>query len=142
MGSMLRAFFMRPRCPQRRTPGRPATASGRLALLTLVTILGACTLGPDFERPGAAIPHAYKEVKGWKIAAPRDDIDRAAWWAIYHNKTLDGLERQVEVSNQTLAAAEAAYRQAAALVQQARAALFRNRGAALQPHAISYERQR
>jgi NodT family efflux transporter outer membrane factor (OMF) lipoprotein len=115
---------MRPRCPQRRTPGRPATASGRLALLTLVTILGACTLGPDFERPGAAIPHAYKEVKGWKIAAPRDDIDRAAWWSIYHDKTLDGLERQVEVSNQTLAAAEAAYRQAAALVQQARAALF------------------
>ncbi len=31
---------------------------------------------------------------------------------------------QVEVSNQNLAAAEAAYRQAAALVQEARAALF------------------
>jgi NodT family efflux transporter outer membrane factor (OMF) lipoprotein len=81
-------------------------------------------LGPDFERPAAPVPTAYKEVRGWKIATPRDEIDRGAWWSIYHDKTLDALERQVEVSNQNLAAAEAAYRQAAALVQEARAALF------------------
>jgi NodT family efflux transporter outer membrane factor (OMF) lipoprotein len=81
-------------------------------------------LGPDFQRPAAPVPTAYKELKGWKIAAPRDHIDRGAWWSIYHDKTLDALERQVEISNQTLAAAEAAYRQAAAMVQEARAALF------------------
>ena len=67
---------------------------------------------------------AFKELKGWKVGAPRDDIDRGAWWSIYNDTTLDNLERQVEISNQNLAAAEAAYRQAAALVQEARAGLF------------------
>ena len=90
----------------------------------LLVPLGACTLGPDYQPPGAPVPPAYKEVKGWKIAAPGDHLDRGAWWSIYHDPTLDALERQVDVSNQTLAAAEAAYRQAMALVQQARAALF------------------
>src|SRR5262249_11198875 len=73
------------------------------------------------------------ELRGWKIAAPRDDIDRGAWWSIYHDRTLDALEPQVEISNQTLAAAEAAYRQAAAMVQQARAALFPTAGLLYNP---------
>jgi NodT family efflux transporter outer membrane factor (OMF) lipoprotein len=83
-----------------------------------------CTLGPDYERPGAPVPTTYKELKGWKTAAPSDHLDRGAWWSIYRDETLDALESQVDVSNQTLAAAEAAYRQAAAIVQQARAALL------------------
>jgi NodT family efflux transporter outer membrane factor (OMF) lipoprotein len=104
---------------------RPSRAAlGKLVVLILGPIISACALGPDYERPGAPVPIAYKEVKGWKIAAPRDDIERGAWWSIYRDNTLDSLERQVEISNQNLAAAEAAYRQAAAMVQQARAALF------------------
>jgi NodT family efflux transporter outer membrane factor (OMF) lipoprotein len=75
-------------------------------------------------RPAVPLTPSYKEIKGWKIASPRDDIDRGAWWSLYHDRTLDELERQVDVSNQNLAAAEATFRQAAALVQQARAALF------------------
>lgn len=81
-------------------------------------------IGPDYERPSAWTPVAYKELKGWKIAEPRAHLEKGAWWSIYHDPVLDSLERQVEVSNQNLAAAEAAYRQAAALVQEARAALF------------------
>jgi len=106
------------------SPDRPLKLASYLTALLLCVPLAACTLGPDYERPGAPAPPSYKEVKGWKIAAPRDHIDRGAWWSIYQDKTLDALERQVAFSNQTLAAAEAAYRQAAALVQQARAALF------------------
>jgi NodT family efflux transporter outer membrane factor (OMF) lipoprotein len=110
---------------QQRFPIELGTAAlGKLTVLAFASIVSACVLGPDFERPAAPVPTAYKEVRGWKIAAPRDEIDRGAWWSIYHDKTLDALERQVEVSNQNLAAAEAAYRQAAALVQEARAALF------------------
>ena len=37
---------------------------------------------------------------------------------------LDGLERQIDISNQNLKAAEAAFRQAEAIVAQARAGFF------------------
>jgi len=97
---------------------------GWVVVVALASVNTGCVLGPDYEKPGAPVPMAYKEVKGWKLATPRDDIERGAWWSIYHDQTLDALESQVEISNQNLAAAEAAYRQAAAIVQQARAALF------------------
>jgi NodT family efflux transporter outer membrane factor (OMF) lipoprotein len=87
-------------------------------------MLSACVLGPDYHLPEAPLPASYKELKGWKVATPRDHLSRGAWWSIYHDPTLDGLEQQIDVFNQTIAAAEASFRQAAAIVQQARAALF------------------
>jgi NodT family efflux transporter outer membrane factor (OMF) lipoprotein len=95
-----------------------------VALLALATSTGGCALGPDYLRPPAPVPHVYKELKGWKIATPRDAIDRGAWWSIYKDPELDRLERQVAISNQNVAAAEAAFRQSVALVQEARAGLF------------------
>ena len=86
--------------------------------------MAGCAVGPDYQRPAAAVPADYKEIKGWKIAVPRDDLDKGDWWSIYHDPVLDGLERQVEIDNQTLKAAEAAYREAHAVVAEARAQLF------------------
>jgi len=102
----------------------PAGVLGRVVVALLGATLSGCVVGPDYHPPGAPVSPAYKELKGWKIATPRDDIDRGAWWSIYHDQTLNGLEAQVDVSNQNLAAAVAAFRQAAAIVQEARAALF------------------
>ena len=92
----------------------------------LITALGlaACTVGPDYERPSAPEPSKYKELKGWKVATPCDGIERGAWWSVFKDAKLDSLERQVEISNQTVAAAEAAYRLAQALVKEAQAGLF------------------
>ncbi len=67
---------------------------------------------------------AYKELQGWTIAQPQDAAERGAWWSIYNDPDLDRLERQVEVSNQTVQQFEAQYRNAVALVQGARANLF------------------
>src|SRR5271169_6262573 len=86
--------------------------------------IGGCEVGPDYIPPWTTVPIRYKELKGWKIVQPIDELDRGAWWSMYHDKVLDDLVRQVDVSNQNLAAAEAAFRQAVALVQEARAALF------------------
>ena len=41
---------------------------------------------------------------------------RGPWWSIYHDPELDRLERQVDVSNQTVKQFEAQYRNAVALV--------------------------
>jgi NodT family efflux transporter outer membrane factor (OMF) lipoprotein len=96
----------------------------RLLPLALPVLLSACMVGPDYHRPPAPIPVVFKELAGWKPAVPRDDADRGAWWSIYQDPILDTLERQVDISNYTLQAAEAAYRQAVAIMQEARAQLF------------------
>jgi NodT family efflux transporter outer membrane factor (OMF) lipoprotein len=81
-------------------------------------------VGPDYKRPDAPPAPAFKELAGWKISQPADAVDKGAWWSIYHDPELDRLERMVEVSNQTVKQFEAQYRNAVALVGEARAGLF------------------
>jgi NodT family efflux transporter outer membrane factor (OMF) lipoprotein len=95
-----------------------------VAALVLPIVVAGCMVGPDYQRPDAPVPPAFKELAGWKPAQPQDDIDKGAWWAIYRDPELDGLERMVEISNQTVKEYEAQYRNAVALVAEARASLF------------------
>lgn len=97
---------------------------GWLALTGATLVLNACTVGPDYVRPAAIVPAQYKEAKGWKLGAPRDDVDRGDWWRVFRDPELSTLEAQVAVSNQTLKADEANYREAEALIAEARAQLF------------------
>ncbi len=89
-----------------------------------LSLLAGCTVGPDYRKPDAPTAAAFKELAGWRIGQPQDQIDRGAWWSVYRDPVLDGLERQVVVSNQTLKQAEAAYRAAVAAALQARAGLL------------------
>ena len=90
----------------------------------LAALTGGCVVGPDYARPPVVTPEAYKENAGWKVAEPRDDVLRGTWWQLFGDPTLDALEEQVSRGNQDLQVAEATYRQARALVRQARAAYF------------------
>lgn len=94
-----------------------------LAVLAL-GLLSACTVGPDYEKPDAPTPAAYKEGQGWKIGEPSDALDRGPWWRVFGDAELDQLAGQVDISNQTLKASEAAFRQSVALVAESRAAQF------------------
>ncbi|MEA2755459.1 MAG: hypothetical protein QOJ54_1748 [Aliidongia sp.] len=97
----------------------------RYRFLIVPALLGACTVGPDYEKPAAPIQVSFKEAgDAWRQAEPQDAADRGAWWSVYRDPVLDGLERQVEVSNQTLRQAEAVYRQAQALVAEADANFY------------------
>ena len=104
-------------------PGRCAPAL-ILIVIGTVSLFTACSVGPDYVRPTAETPTAYKESEGWKQAEPRDHLVRGAWWEIFSDAELNALEEQVNISNQSLAAAEAQFRQALELVQVARAAYF------------------
>ncbi|HKD76846.1 MAG TPA: RND transporter, partial [Ktedonobacterales bacterium] len=64
-------------------------------------------VGPDYKKPDPIVSTEFKEVQGWTIAQPQDAADRGAWWSIYRDPLLDSLERQVEVSNQTVKQFEA-----------------------------------
>jgi NodT family efflux transporter outer membrane factor (OMF) lipoprotein len=102
-------------------PGR-YLLSAFLASLTLTTT--ACSVGPPYQRPEVQIPAGYKELNGWKVAQPRDDVSRGQWWEIFQDPQLNALAEQVNVANQNIAAAEARLRGARASVRVARAALF------------------
>jgi NodT family efflux transporter outer membrane factor (OMF) lipoprotein len=91
-------------------------------MLTLA--LTGCAIGPNYSREAAPVSTYYKELKGWKRATPSDDVARGDWWKVYRDRALDALLPQVEVSNQTVAAAAAAYEEARAVIREAQAALF------------------
>ena len=94
-----------------------------IVMIGLAMLFG-CTVGPDYKRPKVTVPVAFKELKGWKQAQPRDQEVTAKWWMVFNDPLLNDLEAQVVISNQSLAQAEAQYRQALALVQGARANYF------------------
>ena len=96
----------------------------KLVWLAGLALLGACTVGPNYVRPVADKPVAYKEMDGWKTAQPRDQELRGKWWEAYNDPLLNGMMEQVSISNQNLVQGAAQFRQARALVQSARAFKF------------------
>ena len=69
-------------------------------------------------------PRSSYPAAGWKNAEPSDTVFKGAWWRLYGDSLLDSLENRVAVSNQTIAAASAQYRQARALVRAAVSGYF------------------
>jgi NodT family efflux transporter outer membrane factor (OMF) lipoprotein len=102
---------------------------GRLSGVVAVSFaLFACEVGPNYRRPDAPVPVAYKEstadAAGWKPSSPQDGSDRGTWWAIFGDPELDQLERQVNISNQNVKEYEAEYAQAVALLKEAKSQLY------------------
>jgi len=97
-------------------------------VLAAVLLLSSCAVGPNYHRPAAPVPPAYKELPKdapvWTPVSPQDGADRGAWWSVYGDAELDRLEQQVNISNQNVKQYEAQYRQAVGLLQEARAQLF------------------
>ncbi|MCC8402089.1 efflux transporter outer membrane subunit [Paraburkholderia sp. MMS20-SJTN17] len=94
------------------------------------TLVAACAVGPNYQRPATEIPASFKEAApGWKVAEPADQHDRGNWWAIFEDPKLNELEDRLNAANQTIAQFAANYRQARALVGEARAAYFPTIGA-------------
>jgi len=96
----------------------------RLPLL-LSLILGACAVGPDFQRPGAVGPGTYIESPLPRpVVSPESSIAgetqnlRAGndlvhdWWTLFRSEPLNQLVEQALRENPGLAAASAALRQA------------------------------
>jgi NodT family efflux transporter outer membrane factor (OMF) lipoprotein len=108
------------------------TPSRRLLVPIAVVLVAGCNFAPKYTRPSAEAPAAYKELTpadfpstdGWKTAHPQDDVIRGDWWEMFGDPLLSSLEKQVEISNQTLVLAAANYRVAQALVAEARSQML------------------
>lgn len=97
----------------------------RLVAIAVCTLLAnGCAVGPAYQRPSAATSDAYKEAHDWVPAAPADALERGPWWLLFDDPVLNELTARIDVSNQNVAAATAAYAQARALVREQRASLF------------------
>jgi len=105
--------------------GRICAAAATLALAC------ACAVGPNYKRPVAAEPPAFKEQltpegqpSPWKPAEPAETTPKGKWWEIFGDPQLNALEEQVDVSNQNIAQAEAQFRAARAAVRGARSDFY------------------
>jgi NodT family efflux transporter outer membrane factor (OMF) lipoprotein len=100
------------------------TAWHNVLLAIALLQFSGCTVGPEYKRPAAAVPPAYKEAGNWKQAEPNDQNLGGNWWEVFQDPQLNALETQVNISNQNLKAAAAQYTQARAVLRYNRAAYF------------------
>jgi NodT family efflux transporter outer membrane factor (OMF) lipoprotein len=105
-----------------------------LAACVALALVTGCSIGPNYHRPPATVPGAFKEVppdafkeaaaQGLLPAEPNDAFHKGKWWEIYNDPALNALEEQVGLNNQNVAQLAAVYQQAKALVRQSRAPLY------------------
>lgn len=94
--------------------------------------LSSCAVGPDYHKPAVQIPESFKEGPDWQRAQanPQGSLS-STWWRDYHDERLSQLVDDAFRANQSIIAAEAAYRLAQATVSQSVAALYPTIGASV-----------
>jgi NodT family efflux transporter outer membrane factor (OMF) lipoprotein len=97
----------------------------RRSVLALAALsFAGCSLAPVYVRPAIQTPETFKEQGPWVDAAPADQMQRADWWQLYGDATLNDLETKVDVANPDLAAAVDRYTQARAYLDETRSGFF------------------
>lgn len=128
-------IILRPAGPPRGVRPSPKTFKlrGIFQFAAPALLLAGCMVGPNYRRPSAPTPPAFKEDAvpppnpvggGWKKVDPADSALRGNWWEIYGDPELNRLEEKVAVSNQTLKMTYAQYMQALYAVKAARAQYY------------------
>lgn len=102
------------------------------SVLLLSLVLGGCMVGPDYQKPAMPLPQTFKEGAQWQRAAsnPQGALD-SQWWLAYQDPVLNELVARSAQANQSIIAAEAAYRLAQAQVASSRAGLWPTVGVGL-----------
>ncbi|HEX2546687.1 MAG TPA: TolC family protein, partial [Ramlibacter sp.] len=96
-----------------------------IALAAATLLAGCVNLAPRYEVPLVDTPIAFREGNGaWVPAAPADTLERGPWWELFDDPVLSSLASNVEIHNNNIAAAVAAYTQARAITREQRASLF------------------
>lgn len=104
----------------------------KYSVLFLSLVLGGCMVGPDYQKPAMQLPQTFKEGAQWQraVSNPRGALD-SQWWLAYQDPVLNDLVARSAKANQSIIAAEAAYRLAQAQVASSRAGLWPTVGVGL-----------
>lgn len=70
------------------------------AALTTVLLAGCAAVGPDFEKPEAAIPDAWAQETDEGINTSSHEL--VEWWKLFNDPVLDGLVDAARLHNNTL----------------------------------------
>lgn len=87
-------------------------------------LLAGCTVGPNYKRPPAPAPEAYKTPAPWRVAAPKDSLSKGSWWEVFNDAELNAYEQQLLAANQSLLAAQDRLQEARSLARVTSAAFF------------------
>ncbi|TDG08245.1 efflux transporter outer membrane subunit [Paraburkholderia guartelaensis] len=97
----------------------------RCAAALALAALAGCAIGPNYSKPAVEIPATFKEGVDWQRAQANPQAALASsWWTVYDDPKLTQLIEQSLKANQSIVAAEAAYRLAQATVDASVASLF------------------
>ena len=104
----------------------------KYSVLFLSLVLGGCMVGPDYQKPAMQLPQTFKEGAQWQraVSNPQGALD-SQWWLAYQDPVLNDLVARSAKANQSIIAAEAAYRLAQAQVASSRAGLWPTVGVGL-----------
>jgi NodT family efflux transporter outer membrane factor (OMF) lipoprotein len=120
----------------------------RIVPLLATTALAACAVGPDYQKPAPPAVSGYTPEKLGEAVGqtpapgtPPTEAQRFAadadipgqWWTLYHAPALNTLVAKALAANPTLAAAQAALRQARELVYAQEGAFFPSVSGSYQP---------
>jgi NodT family efflux transporter outer membrane factor (OMF) lipoprotein len=108
------------------SPQRAARPAQRRCVAALALLwLAGCAVGPDYHKPTTEIPATFKEGVDWQRAEANPQASLSSnWWTVYDDPKLTQLVEQSLKANQSIVAAEAAYRLAQATVDASVASLF------------------
>ncbi len=107
------------------------------SLCSVGLILSGCAVGPDYHRPQPSQSRSYTP----DTLAPHDAAQTfvvgldvpGEWWTLFRSRALDALVRRALAANPTVAAAQAALRQARETVYAQEGSFFPDLSATFQP---------
>src|SRR5882762_1647022 len=73
-----------------------------LGAMLLIGWVAGCTVGPNYKKPAAPVPAKWDVEEPFREAAPKDAVPKTAWWNVFHDDELNGLETDLLVTNQPL----------------------------------------
>jgi NodT family efflux transporter outer membrane factor (OMF) lipoprotein len=97
--------------------------------LGLASLLGACTVGPDFRRPDPPTIDVYTREPLGNLAVGGQQLVSGEnpaldWWGVFKSDALNATVRQALADNRTLAAAQASLAQAWEVVNASTGSLY------------------
>jgi len=96
----------------------------RIVGLLMLLVGAGCAVGPDYQPVDIPLAETYYEGGDWQPAVPADAVPKGAWWTVFADPRLDGLEQRAAAASPQLAAAMARFDQALAVARIDRAELW------------------
>lgn len=100
----------------------PRKMRSTVSVIALASLLGACTMIPDYERPAMDVPGAYSRPA--QSQTHSDAVIAADWWKSFNDPALDALMGEALTRNLDIAAALARIDQAQGALRAANAPLL------------------